>query len=88
MGDFAREAVPTWDGDAATFDTFCISCKWFQKSLKDNEQKQAASKVWQRLKGAAKAVVKHLDPDDYEDAGGLQRLLDVLRNSPLQQLPA
>ena len=79
--------VPTWDGDASSFEAFVIACKWFQKSLKESEQKQAASKIWQRLQGPAKAVVKHLSPDDYEDIGGLQRLLDVLRQSPLQQLP-
>ena len=64
-----------------------IACRWFQKSLKESEQRQAASKIWQRLQGPAKAVVKHLSPEDYEDVGGLQRLLDVLRQSPLQQLP-
>ena len=79
--------VPTWDGSAASFETFVISCKWFQKSLKDNEQKQAASRVWQKLTGPAKAVVRHLNPDEYEDSNGLSRLLDVLRASPLQQLP-
>ena len=79
--------VPTWDGSAASFETFVISCKWFQKSLKENEQKQAASRVWQKLTGPAKAVVRHLNPDEYEDVNGLSRLLDVLRASPLQQLP-
>eukprot|EP00434_Breviolum_minutum_P042849 symbB.v1.2.038157.t2/scaffold5850.1/size23116/1 len=79
--------VPTWDGSAASFETFVISCRWFQKSLKENEQKQAASRVWQKLTGPAKAVVRHLNPDEYEDVNGLSRLLDVLRASPLQQLP-
>ena len=79
--------IPTWDGNASSFEAFAIACKWYQRSLKDSEQKLAASKVWQRLSGAAKAVVKHLPPEDYEDADGLSRLLDVLRASPLQQLP-
>ncbi len=64
-----------------------VSCKWFRKALKDSEQKQAASRVWQRLTGVAKSVVRHLNPDEYEDAGGLDRLLEVLRKSPLQSLP-
>ena len=79
--------VPTWDGNASTFDSFVVSCKWFRKSLKESEQKQAASKVWQRLTGVAKSVVRHLDPDKFEDAEGLDRLLEVLRRSPLQSLP-
>ena len=87
MSGVSHSDVPTWDGDASSFESFVIACRWFQKSLKDSEQKQAASKIWQRLQGPAKAVVKHLSPEDYEDIGGLQRLLDVLRQSPLQQLP-
>ena len=79
--------VPTWDGNAATFESFVVSCKRFRKALKDSEQKQAASRVWQRLTGVAKSVVRHLNPDEYEDAGGLDRLLEVLRKSPLQSLP-
>ena len=31
-------------------------------------------------------MVKHLDPDELEAGDGLQRLLEVLRKSPLQQL--
>ena len=83
----AASDVPTWNGDASSFEGFCIACRWYQKSLKENEKKQAASRVWQRLDGPAKAVVRHLDPDLYEDETGLQRLLQVLRQSPLQQLP-
>ena len=79
--------IPTWNGEATSFEAFAIACRWYQRSLKDSEQKHAASKVWQRLSGAAKAVVKHLPPEDYEDADGLERLLGVLRASPLQQLP-
>ena len=82
-----HDLVPTWDGDASTFEAFATHCKWFQRSLKDSEQKLAASKVWQKLTGVAKQVVKHLPPEDYEDSEGLSRLLEVLRASPLQALP-
>ena len=57
------------------------------KSLKDSERKQAAFRVWAKLQGPAKAVVKHLNPDDYESEEGLSKLLEVRRTSPLQQLP-
>ncbi|CAK8996280.1 Hypothetical protein (Fragment) [Durusdinium trenchii] len=79
--------VPCWDGNASTFDTFVVACKWLQKSLKPSERSQAAPKIWQSLSGAARSVVKHLDPDDYTDDDGMTRLLNVLRASPLQQLP-
>ena len=58
-----------------------------QKSLKSSERQQAASRIWARLTGPARAVVRHLDPDDYEADDGLSRLVDVLRKSPLQALP-
>ena len=79
--------VPTWNGDPVEFESFATACRWFEKSLKETEKKAAASKVWARLAGPAKSVVKHLNPDDYENESGLTRLVEVLRNSPLQQLP-
>ena len=45
------------------------------------------ARLWGRLQGAAKSVVRHLDPDAYDDESGLARFLNVLRASPLQQLP-
>ena len=82
-----EEAVPTWSGDPAEFEHFATACRWYEKSLKESERRQAAPRIWSRLHGAAKAVVRHLNPDEYETAGGLQKLLQVLRDSPLQQLP-
>ena len=55
--------------------------------LKPTERSLAASRVWQRLDGAAKSVVRHLAPNDFDSATGLTKLLDILRASPLQQLP-
>ena len=56
-------------------------------SLKDSERKLAASRVWQRLSGAAKSVVRHLDPSEFDTSSGLKKLIDILRNSPLQKFP-
>ena len=83
----AGSEVPTWSGDPAEFETFSVACRWYVKSLKDSERKQAAFRVWAKLQGPAKAVVRHLNPDDYESEEGLSKLLEVLRTSPLQQLP-
>lgn len=81
------DAVPVWSGEPAEFEAFVTSCKWYIKSLKPSERSQAAPRVWSRLKGSAKAVVRHLDPDQYSDDDGLMRLLEILRSSPLQRLP-
>ena len=56
-------------------------------ALKDSEKKLAAPKIWQRLSGSAKSVVRHLDPKDFSSDTGLENLLRVLRESPLQKLP-
>ena len=81
------DSVPTWDGDASQFESFVTACRWYEKGLKDSEKPQAASRVWQRMTGAAKAVVQHLNPDEFSGTDSLSKLLDVLRSSPLQQLP-
>ena len=82
-----NSTIPTWSGDPAAFESFVQSCKWYVSSLKETERRLAASRVWQRLQGAAKSVVRHLDPADYDAPNGLDRLLEVLRESPLQRLP-
>ena len=81
------EEVPSWDGDPSGFEAFATSCRWYEASLKDNERKLAAPRIWQRLAGAAKSVVCHLDPKDFGTEAGLNKLLGVLRESPLQKLP-
>ena len=83
----AEDVIPTWDGDPGSFEGFCTSCMWYSHSLKDNEKKSAAPRVWQRLTGAAKSVVKHLDPKLFSGDDGLEKLLAILRESPLQKLP-
>ena len=81
------DAVPTWNGDPGAFQTFELACQWYEKTLKDTERRVAAARVWSRLTGPAKSVVKHLAPDDFDSNNGLSKLLAVLRNSPLQTLP-
>ena len=81
------EYVPTWNGDPASFESFVTACEWYSIGLKDQERKLAASRIWQRLTGAAKSVVKHLNPSDFDSPAGLNKLLAILRDSPLQKLP-
>ena len=79
--------VPTWNGDPATFHTFETACRWYEKTLKEGERRGAAARVWSRLTGPARSVVKHLSPEDFDNSAGLDKLLLVLRSSPLQTLP-
>jgi len=82
-----EETVPTWNGEPSSFEAFATSCQWYVRGLKETERRLAASRVWQRLSGAAKSVVRHLDPVEFDKEGGLDKLLGILRASPLQQLP-
>jgi len=66
--------VPTWNGDPASFESFVTACEWYATGLKDQERKLAASRIWQRLTGAAKSVVKHLNPSDFDSPAGLNKL--------------
>ena len=66
-----NDAVPTWDGDPASFEGFCTSCRWYDCSLKESERRLAAPRIWQRLQGSAKSVVRNLEPKDFDSTTGL-----------------
>eukprot|EP00435_Cladocopium_sp_Y103_P013825 s669_g3.t1 len=79
--------VPVWSGDASEFEAYVTACKWYAKATKENERPLVVARLWGKLKGAAKSVVRHLEPDDFESKDGLELFLQILRDSPLQQLP-
>ena len=41
------------------------------------------ARLWANLKGPAKEVVRTCKPQDFEDARAVERLLSILRDSPL-----
>ena len=82
-----HDTIPTWSGDASQFEAYATACRWFQKATKESDRKLVVARLWGKLTGSAKSVVRHLDPDAFEDDTGLARFLDILRQSPLQQLP-
>ncbi|CAE7836823.1 GIP [Symbiodinium sp. CCMP2592] len=86
MSTFTSD-VPAWDGNPSTYLAFEVACRWYEKTLKENERRGAAARVWSKLSGPARSVVKHLSPEDFDTANGLDKLLEVLRSSPLQSLP-
>ena len=79
--------VPSWDGDPNSFERFATSCLWYSYGLKDNERHLAAARIWNKMSGPAKGVVRHLSPEEFVDKDGVAKLLKVLRDSPLQKLP-
>ena len=71
--------VPHWNGDPSGFERFCTACKWFSYSLKESERKHAAARIWAKLQGPAKSVVRNLDPEQFIGNNGVDRLLEILR---------
>ena len=72
--------VPIWDGSPNAFERSATQCNWYHFYL-------AAPRVWHQLTGSAKSVVCNLNPNVYATANGFDKLLEVLRGSPLQRLP-
>ena len=55
--------------------------------MKPGEQERAVARLWVNLQGPAKEVVRMCKPQDFEDARGVERLLRILRESPLASMP-
>ena len=70
MPEHGTETVPEWNGDPASFEAFATSCRWFEHSLKETDRRLAAPRIWAKLSGAAKSVVRHLEPQDFDTTAG------------------
>ena len=79
--------VPVWDGDILTLRDYETAALRFRAGSKLGEQERAVPRLWTNLQGAAKEVVRTCKPQDFEDARGVERLLCILRDSPLASMP-
>ena len=79
--------VPVWNGDILTLRDYETAALWFRAGLKPGEQERAVARLWANLQGRAKEVVRMCKPQDFEDARGVERLLRILRESPLASMP-
>lgn len=80
-----RDSVPSWDGSPGTFESNVTACKWYSKGTKESERKLVVARLWSKLTGAAKSIVRYAGQFDHDD--GLTQFLALLRESPLQRLP-
>ena len=83
----ATYGVPVWNGDIMTLRDYETAALWFRGGLKPGEQERAVARLWANLQGPAKEVVRMCKPQDFEDARGVERLLRILRESPLASMP-
>ena len=79
--------VPVWNGDILTLRDYETAALWFGAGLKPGEQERAVARLWANLQGPATEVVRMCKPQDFEDARGVERLLRILRESPLASVP-
>ena len=79
--------VPSWNGDPDTFERLATECKWCQHSLKASEKQLAAPRVWHRLVGSAKSVVRNLDPSRLQHPKWAGQAAGGSSKEPLQRLP-
>ena len=79
--------VPVWDGDPLKLADYENEALWYQAGLKPAERDMASARLWQCLKGPAKDLVKDLKPADFLTAKGVEKLLTILKNSPLGRMP-
>ena len=82
-----HRCLPVWDGDILTLRDNETAALWFRAGLKPGEQERAVARLWANLQGPAKEVVRMCKPQDFEDARGVERLLRILRESPLASMP-
>ena len=78
--------MPVWEGDILTRDCETAAL-WFRAGLKPGEQEPSVARLWANLQGPAKEVVRTCEPQDLEDAQGVERLYSILRDSPLAPMP-
>ena len=75
--------VAVWNGDILTLRDYETAALWFRAGLKPGKQKRTLTRLWANLQGPAKEVDRMCKPQDFEDARGVERLLRILRDSPL-----
>ena len=85
--DLPVALLPVWSGDILTLRDNEMAALWFRAGLKRGEQERAVARLWANLQGPAKEVVRMCKPQDFEDARGVERLLRILRESPLASMP-
>ena len=82
-----EDHVPSWDGNPTLLEEYCEEARWFQASLKKTDRVLAVARLRSRLAGPAKKLTKRMKAEEFETAGGLERYLRLLRESPLGRQP-
>lgn len=83
--------VPLWNGRPEDFHHYIQEVKWFSAATKTADRPYAAARLIRRMLDsdyvALKSLVYKLDPTDYKDEHGIDRLVRFLESSPLNKQP-
>ena len=76
-----KEGVPCWDGDASTFQEYAEVAALWEQSIPYHKRYLAGPKLINELTGTARRFVMAKDPTWVSYEGGVQVLLDYLRQN-------
>ena len=83
--------VPLRDGRPENFQHYVQEVKWFLAATKASERPYAAARLIRRMLqseySALKSLMYKLDPSDFSDEQGIQKLVSFLEASPMNRQP-
>ena len=74
-----KDGVPIWDGDPGSFTEFVEAARLYEQGTAPHKRAQVAPRIAAELTGSAKKFITGQPPDWLSFAGGVERLLDRLR---------
>ena len=74
-----RDGIPLWDGDPGTFIEFSESARLYEQSVAFHKRAQVGPRIASELSGAARRQVMGMPTEWLSFPGGLERLLEHLR---------
>ena len=78
-GSRTRDGIPLWDGDPGTFIEFSESARLYEQSVAFHKRAQVGPRIASELSGAARRQVMGMPTEWLSFPGGLERLLEHLR---------
>ena len=87
----AGNRVPIWDGKPETFHHYIQEVKWYFAATKTTDRPYAAARLIRRMLDsdypALKTLMYKLEPSEFTDENGIQKLIAFLESSPMNRQP-
>lgn len=83
--------VPLWDGKPENFQHYVQEIRWYLAATRPSDRAYAAAKLVRRMLDSEhtslRTLMYKLNPEDFSDEAGIQRLIQFLENSPMNRQP-